>query len=267
MTQEMFKNCFFKHFVPEVKSFLQSKNLPLKAVLLLDNAPSHPPAEELKTSDGHIFVVYMPPNVTPLIQPLDQNILRITKLFYRKGLLSSIVSKGQGVAEALKVITLRDAIMQLHMDWQKIEPSVISKCWNNIFGKNLEEDDLSLARLKEIWENDVRAATVNETITLLRTIEQIDYNHKHIEEWNTDAVEENLDSNDSEDSVCEVLTFEEKKVTHLEALAALKIATQWANQNYVDIKDIITIKGLEEKAVALNLSQKKVQTKITSFFK
>ncbi|XP_050294226.1 tigger transposable element-derived protein 2-like [Anthonomus grandis grandis] len=154
----------------------------------------------------------MPPNVTPLIQPLDQNVLRITKLFYRKGLLSSILSKRQGVAEVLKVITLRAAIMQLHMAWQKIEPSVILKCWNIILGKNLEEDDLPLARLKEMWENDVRAAAVNETITLLQTIEQIDYNPKDIEEWNTDAVEENLDSNDSEDSDCEILTFEEKKL-------------------------------------------------------
>ncbi|XP_050303168.1 uncharacterized protein LOC126740988 [Anthonomus grandis grandis] len=62
-----------------------------------------------------------------------------------------------------------------------------------------------------MWENHVRAAAVNETITLLQTIEQIDYNPKDIEEWNTDAVEENLDSNDSEDSDCEILTFEEKK--------------------------------------------------------
>ena len=142
-------------------------------MLHLDNAPSHPRAEELKTSNGAIFVIYMPPNVTPLIQPLDQNVLRITKLFYRKCLLSSIVAKGQGIADALKAITLRDAIIQLHMAWEKIEPSVISKCWNNVLGKKLEENKLHLARLKEIWENDARAAAVNETIKLLQTIEQV----------------------------------------------------------------------------------------------
>lgn len=99
----------------------------MKAILLLDNAPSHPPVEELRTSDGAIFVIYMPPNVTPLIQPMDQNVLRLTKLYYRKSLLSSIVSKGEDLADALRTITLRDAIVHLHMAWQQLESSVISK--------------------------------------------------------------------------------------------------------------------------------------------
>ncbi|XP_030766441.1 jerky protein homolog-like [Sitophilus oryzae] len=32
MTGELFKNCFFQQFVPEVKSFLKIQNLPEKAV-------------------------------------------------------------------------------------------------------------------------------------------------------------------------------------------------------------------------------------------
>lgn len=63
MTCNIFENWFFQQFVPEVRNFLRTQNLPEKALLLLDNAPSHPSAEELKTSDGHIFVMFMPPNV------------------------------------------------------------------------------------------------------------------------------------------------------------------------------------------------------------
>ncbi|XP_045468009.1 jerky protein homolog-like [Harmonia axyridis] len=115
MTQEIFRNWFFKQFVPEVTSYLRSENLPVKAVLLLDNAPSHPPAEELKSSNGNIFVIYMPPNITPLIQPMDQNVLRLTKLFYRKSVLSSMITKRGTVADALKSLTLKDAVIHLHM--------------------------------------------------------------------------------------------------------------------------------------------------------
>lgn len=100
---------------------------------------SHPSAEELKTSDGMIFVMFMPPNVTPLIQPMDQNVLRLTKLFYRNSRLSSIVTGNDAVGEALKKITLRDAVIHLTAAWEKLSPQVISKCWHNIMTNTDQE--------------------------------------------------------------------------------------------------------------------------------
>jgi hypothetical protein len=48
--------------------FLKEKGLPQKAVLLLDNAPSHP-SENILTSDNSLIVVkLLPPNVTAIIQ-------------------------------------------------------------------------------------------------------------------------------------------------------------------------------------------------------
>lgn len=127
MTCNIFKNWFFQQFVPEVRNFLRTQNLPEKALLLLDNAPSHPSAEELKTSDGHIFVMFMPPNVTPLIQPMDQNVLRLTKLYYRNLLLSSIITGDEPVGSALNKLTLSEAMMNLATAWNKLSPQVIKK--------------------------------------------------------------------------------------------------------------------------------------------
>lgn len=80
----IFQEWFTKNFIPQVCDFLKSKNLPEKAVLLLDNAPSHPSEALLKSDDGKIFVIYLPPNVTALIQPMDQGVIagliRSTKL-------------------------------------------------------------------------------------------------------------------------------------------------------------------------------------------
>jgi hypothetical protein len=42
MNRDIFKEWFDKKFVPQVHDHLKSKGLPEKAVLLLDNAPSHP---------------------------------------------------------------------------------------------------------------------------------------------------------------------------------------------------------------------------------
>ncbi|XP_066903730.1 jerky protein homolog-like [Halyomorpha halys] len=42
MDRELFSEWFNNVFVPEVANYLKNKNLPQKAILLLDNAPSHP---------------------------------------------------------------------------------------------------------------------------------------------------------------------------------------------------------------------------------
>ena len=84
MTQDIFKNWFHSEFVPEVSEFLKSKGLPQKAVLFLDNVPSHPVQSELKLADGNIFVSYLPPNVMSLIQPMDQGVIVTMKRHYRR---------------------------------------------------------------------------------------------------------------------------------------------------------------------------------------
>ena len=61
LTQQMFKEWFHSEFAPTVTKHLRAKNLPVKTLLLLDNAPSHPSADELKMGD--IEVVYLPANV------------------------------------------------------------------------------------------------------------------------------------------------------------------------------------------------------------
>ncbi|XP_053949240.1 jerky protein homolog-like, partial [Anastrepha ludens] len=83
MTAAIFKQWFPESFVPQVTSFSKEKPLPIKALLLIDNAPSYPNEAELTTENGQISAMFMPPTVTPLIQPMDQNAIKITKLHYR----------------------------------------------------------------------------------------------------------------------------------------------------------------------------------------
>ena len=66
--------------------------MPVKTLLLIDNALSHPSELELKTEDGHIIAMFVPLNVNPLIQQTDQNAIKITKLYYRNSLLAMIAA-------------------------------------------------------------------------------------------------------------------------------------------------------------------------------
>lgn len=81
----------------------------------------------------------MPPNVTPLIQPMDQNAIRITKLFYRKNLLTDLLSEDKEFSETLKNYSLRDAVLNIAMAWNNVNTAVIKKCWNNIL--DIDDDD------------------------------------------------------------------------------------------------------------------------------
>ncbi|XP_057335446.1 jerky protein homolog-like [Microplitis mediator] len=113
MTGPLFEKWFYDEFVPRVTEFLQSKGLPTKAVLFVDNCASHP--KNIKKGD--IRVEFLPPNTTSLLQPMDQGCLQNLKMNYRVHLMSFLLSKldiGLGVIRALKQITMKEL-------WRQVE--------------------------------------------------------------------------------------------------------------------------------------------------
>lgn len=76
---------------------------------------------------------FLLPNCTALIQPLDQNAVSLTKLFYRKSLLAHILSNNeQNVSKLLKSISLKDTVCLLHNAWEKVAPLVLQKFWAKV---------------------------------------------------------------------------------------------------------------------------------------
>uniref|UniRef100_A0A1B6M052 DDE-1 domain-containing protein n=1 Tax=Graphocephala atropunctata TaxID=36148 RepID=A0A1B6M052_9HEMI len=88
MDSALFKEWFFDQFVPAVTKHLEDKNLPKRAILVLDNATSHPSEEELKK--GEIKAIFLLANVTSLIQPMDQGVIEWLKRRYRRIYIGSI---------------------------------------------------------------------------------------------------------------------------------------------------------------------------------
>lgn len=70
MNQVIFSEWYFNIFVPSVNKLQNEKGIPKRAVLLLDNTPSHPSESTLKTPDGQIVVYYLPPYYH---QPMDHS--------------------------------------------------------------------------------------------------------------------------------------------------------------------------------------------------
>lgn len=255
-----------------MKDFLKKQKLPLKALLLLDNAPSHPPEQQLRSKEGSIFVMYMLPNVTPLIQPMDQNVIRLTKLYYRKFLLSSVISKNpENITESLKQVTLQEAVLNLHMAWNALNKQMIQKCWNNLFNtSDDEEDDVPLSVIREKLRSDADVL-VNASLDIGNLLKIVNPNvlctPADINVWNEDKQltdvnkEEDTDS-DVEDPPIEVRSI----VTDAQAIQAFNQALNWAEGKEVSYTDILVLRKLRAQAVEDCARRKFTQTKIVDYF-
>lgn len=132
---------------------MEHNNLSTKALLLLDNCLAHNPNQILSSRDGMIKVMFLPPNVTGLIQPMVQNPINIVKLTYRNNLLTHIVANNElDLSHSLKSITIRDAILNLTLAWNKLLSDVIKKSWSQLFmdpydDEFTEEDNIPLNQL------------------------------------------------------------------------------------------------------------------------
>ncbi|XP_060697366.1 tigger transposable element-derived protein 1-like [Hemiscyllium ocellatum] len=88
VTRQFFTKWIHEEFDPAVKAYLEENNLPLKALLVMDNAPSSPPGleEDLVGKYSFIKVKFLSPNTTPLIQPMDQQVISNFKKLYTKAM-------------------------------------------------------------------------------------------------------------------------------------------------------------------------------------
>ncbi|XP_036345287.1 jerky protein homolog-like [Rhagoletis pomonella] len=151
MTEMMtiFRNWFKNSFVVQVRKHLKEKNLPVKALLLLDNATCHPLS--LASSEEDICVMLLPPNCTALVQPMDQNAIRILKVNYRKSFLSFMLSNlTDNLTDVIKKFSLKDVAFLVTNAWNAVGTNVLQKCFNRIL-KHEEwdsDDDLRLAQLR-----------------------------------------------------------------------------------------------------------------------
>ncbi|GFQ84891.1 tigger transposable element-derived protein 1 [Trichonephila clavata] len=88
VTKAVFITWFNDCFVPEVKQHMIDMGLPFNVLLIVDNAPGHPCIEH-----PNVKVVFLPPNTTSLIQPLDQGIITCFKKHYVKLTFRYILEK------------------------------------------------------------------------------------------------------------------------------------------------------------------------------
>ena len=120
-------------------SFVRDKLVALgekpTAVSVLDNCPAHPNSEDLVSDDGAITAMFLPANVTSLIQPMDQGVIQSVKKRYKKMLLRRLIiqdDRGKSVVEYLKEVNMHVVADLVSKAWSDITNSTLRKSWRKI---------------------------------------------------------------------------------------------------------------------------------------
>uniref|UniRef100_H3AUS4 HTH CENPB-type domain-containing protein n=1 Tax=Latimeria chalumnae TaxID=7897 RepID=H3AUS4_LATCH len=146
-------------FIEWVKNFDRKMEYQKHKVLLfIDNCPVHPTIATLKATT----VIFLPPNSTSKLQPIDQGIIKSYKQNFRCLLLQHIIACFE-LWENSEVNLLQD-IQFAHRPWSKVTMRYISSCFAKAgFHTNEtndetenpssdEEDNILLSELVESWK-------------------------------------------------------------------------------------------------------------------
>ncbi|XP_047409895.1 jerky protein-like [Sciurus carolinensis] len=146
VTREIFSDWFNKHFVPAARAHCKKAGLEdnCKILLFLDNCSAHPPPELLVKSN--VFSIFLPLNVTSVIQPCDQGILRSMKSKYKHFFLNSMlasVNRGLKIQDFLKEFSLKDAIYAIANAWNDVDKLTLTNAWHKLWATMMFENDLA----------------------------------------------------------------------------------------------------------------------------
>lgn len=287
MDSYIFKDWFINDFVPKVTKHLKSLKLPVKAVLVLDNAPTHPENIECEEEPG-IKCIFLPPHVTSIVQPMDQGVIECLKRRYKTKLLSEILAKmefdGKSLIDALKAVNIKDVILMVAAAFHEIPSSTFVKSWRKAWPdieKIVESSSNDICLEDDVPKNET--ADLEENVSLLNDLRKLpnlnDVQLQDVQEWvieGDDDLENEMLTDDqivqaviNEDEEEEELDLEEDdeetKISHAEGREALQLAADYIEQqSESSAVDVMFIKKWRDYAFKKSMENKK-QKKITDF--
>lgn len=100
-------------------------------LLLLDNAGCHP-LEMLQDKFSNIKILFVPPNITSKLQPLDLGIITNFKAQYKRLFYNVLarIDEAKNATEVTGSINVLTAIRLVALEWREVKASTIKKCFS-----------------------------------------------------------------------------------------------------------------------------------------
>ncbi|XP_049291894.1 tigger transposable element-derived protein 1-like [Anopheles funestus] len=188
ITRDTFVDWIRHTFCPSVKTYLLENNLPLHALLVMDNAPCHPQnlQDLLPEEFKFIRVQFLPCTATPLLQPIDHQVKSNFKKLYMKELFQHCFDATEGTSLSLEEFWKHHFHVVTCI-------KIIGKAWNGVTARTLN------AGWKKLW-TDVecsesahistsREPTVDELVSLASCL-GLDIENKDIEDLLAEHLED-----------------------------------------------------------------------------
>lgn len=148
-------SAIFENWLLALDSKMKARNR--NVILLLDNATCHP---EIRLSN--VKLLFLPPNTTSHLQPLDQGIIQAFKLDYRKRVLRSLVAhmdEADSAFDLMKKINVGDAVSWTKAAWNAVSETTIRKCFAKCGIANSTLEDQAEVEVRNDYEEVQTLAT------------------------------------------------------------------------------------------------------------
>ena len=158
MTAALSLTWFDTVFVPAARNYCMKKNLAFKVILFLDNAPGH--AKYLVGRHPNVQVIFLPPNTTSKLQPLDQELIANVKLLFYGKVHNKLRNKTDNQKEIREIERENDSEEGHEQDEEETKESIISvkTFWKQFKIKEAVDyfcnawRELTPATVKHVWK-------------------------------------------------------------------------------------------------------------------
>lgn len=260
ITKDIFTNWFFDHFAPATTEFLIKQKLPQVALLIVHNDVGFSKEDLIHSTEGFFQIMQVPQEENKMVQSL--------KVYYRKNfILNAIAQKPDNFNQYINELGIDNLVLNLGYSWKSIPPSQFVSSWKKLWPNH--------PRKSLVFENE-DSNKINYKSDLQRTLDYLSIklslgaiDADEINEWlNSDnKTDMNIRKNDEvfADIENQAPTKEEDEVPatnptcieYDEAVSTFNRCIEWAEQNAVDLDDILTLKRMQEKALEGFISAKK----------
>uniref|UniRef100_K7G2I4 HTH CENPB-type domain-containing protein n=1 Tax=Pelodiscus sinensis TaxID=13735 RepID=K7G2I4_PELSI len=127
MTLALFEDWFMNCFIPE-------KGIPFKILLILDNAPG---PQHLNDLHPNVKVVFLPPNSTSILQPMDQGAIAAFRAYYlrntfEKAIAATECKNAKTLCGFWKDYNILHGIRNIAAGWEEVTQQCMSVIWKKI---------------------------------------------------------------------------------------------------------------------------------------
>ncbi|XP_076384493.1 major facilitator superfamily transporter 18 isoform X1 [Megalopta genalis] len=138
----LFFDWYQNHFKPEVLKYQIQNGLSKKVVLILnDSQGDKAKLFERFQSDEQFKIVFFPFNTSQNVQPMNQ-VIDVVKKLYHSRMLCKIQSLPGGVKEFYSNFHMKECIDFLHEAWTEVSVVCIQIAWKNCIKQNLTKSSL-----------------------------------------------------------------------------------------------------------------------------